>query len=41
MTDFLLVAWVSAMIEIRRFEWMFFMVRRLTPGEILRLVFSG
>jgi polysaccharide pyruvyl transferase WcaK-like protein len=33
MTDFLLVAWVSAMIELRRFRW--------TPGEQLKLLFAG
>jgi polysaccharide pyruvyl transferase WcaK-like protein len=41
MTDFLLVAWVSALIEIRRFEWMFGLGRRWTPGEKLRLLFAG
>ena len=30
MTDFLLVAWVSALIEIRRFGWMFGLGRRWT-----------
>jgi polysaccharide pyruvyl transferase WcaK-like protein len=41
MTDFLLVAWVSALIEIRRFGWMFGLGRRWTPGEKLRLFFAG
>jgi polysaccharide pyruvyl transferase WcaK-like protein len=41
MTDFLLVAWVSALIEIRRFGWMFGRGRRWTRGEKLRLLFAG
>jgi len=41
MTDFLLVAWMSALIEIRRFGWMFGLGRRWTPGEPLRLYFAG
>ena len=41
MTDFLLVAWVSALIEIRRFSWMFGLGHRWTPGEKLRLLFAG
>jgi polysaccharide pyruvyl transferase WcaK-like protein len=41
MTDFLLVAWVSALIEIRRFGWMFGLGQRWTPGERLRLLFAG
>jgi polysaccharide pyruvyl transferase WcaK-like protein len=41
MTDFFLVAWVSALIEIRRFCWMFGLGRRWTPGEKLRLLFAG
>ena len=41
MTDFLLVAWVSALIEIRRFGWMFGLGRRWTPGETLKLLFAG
>ena len=41
MTDFLLIAWVSALIEIRRFGWMFGLGRRWTPGEKLRLFFAG
>jgi polysaccharide pyruvyl transferase WcaK-like protein len=41
MTDFLLVMWVSALIEMRRFGWMFGLGRRWTPGEKLRLLFAG
>src|SRR5664279_2389802 len=41
MTDFLLVAWVSAMIELRRYGWMFGLGKRWTPGERLRLLFAG
>jgi polysaccharide pyruvyl transferase WcaK-like protein len=41
MTDFLLVAWVSALIEIRRVGWMFGLGRRWEPGERLRLLFAG
>jgi polysaccharide pyruvyl transferase WcaK-like protein len=41
MTDFLLVAWVSALIEIRRFGWMFGRGRRWQRGEKLRLFFAG
>jgi polysaccharide pyruvyl transferase WcaK-like protein len=41
MTDFLLVAWVSAMIELRRFGWMFGLGQRWTPGEKLKLLFAG
>ena len=41
MTDFLLVAWVSALIEIRRIGWMFGLGRRWQPGEKLRLFFAG
>ena len=41
MTDFLLVAWVSALIELRRLGWMFGLGRRWTPGEKLRLLFAG
>jgi len=40
-TDFLLVAWVSALIEIRRVGWMFGLGRRWQPGEKLRLLFAG
>ncbi|MGC2233779.1 MAG: hypothetical protein WBA09_19935, partial [Candidatus Acidiferrum sp.] len=41
MTDFLLVAWVSALIEIRRLSWVFGLGKRWTPGERLRLLFAG
>lgn len=41
MTDFLLVAWVSALIEITRFGWMLGFGKRWTPGEKLRLLFAG
>jgi len=41
MTDFLLVAWVSALIEIRRLGWTFGLGRRWEPGEKLRLLFAG
>ena len=41
MTDFLLVAWVSALIEIRRFGWMLGLGKRWTPGEKLKLLFAG
>ena len=41
MTDFLLVTWVSALIEIRRFAWMFGLGHRWKPGEKLRLLFAG
>ena len=41
MTDFLLVAWVSALIEIRRFGWMLGLGERWTPGERLKLLFAG
>ena len=41
MTDFLLVAWVSALIEIRRFGWMFGLGKRWTPREKLKILFAG
>jgi polysaccharide pyruvyl transferase WcaK-like protein len=41
MTDFLLVAWVSALIEITRFGWMFGFGQRWTPQEKLKLLFAG
>ena len=41
MTDFLLVAWVSALIELRRIGWMFGLGRRWEPAEKLRLLFAG
>jgi polysaccharide pyruvyl transferase WcaK-like protein len=40
-TDLFLVAWVSALIEIRRFDWMFGMGERWAPGEKLKLLFAG
>ena len=41
MTDFLLVMWVSALIELRRFGWIFGLGRRWTPGEKLKVLFAG
>jgi polysaccharide pyruvyl transferase WcaK-like protein len=41
MTDFLLVAWVSALIEIRRFGWIFGLGKRWSTGEKLKLLFAG
>jgi polysaccharide pyruvyl transferase WcaK-like protein len=41
MTDFLLVMWVGAMIELRRFGWMFGLGKRWTPGEKLKVLFAG
>jgi polysaccharide pyruvyl transferase WcaK-like protein len=41
MTDFLLVMWVSALIELRRFGWVFGLGKRWTPGEKLKLLFAG
>jgi polysaccharide pyruvyl transferase WcaK-like protein len=41
MTDFLLVAWVSALIELRRIGWTFGLGKRWKPGEPLRLLFAG
>jgi polysaccharide pyruvyl transferase WcaK-like protein len=41
MTDFLLVMWVSTMIELRRFGWVFGLGKRWTPGEKLKLLFAG
>lgn len=41
MTDFLLVAWVSALIELRRFGWMFGLGKRWAAGEKLKLLFAG
>jgi polysaccharide pyruvyl transferase WcaK-like protein len=41
MTDFLLVAWVSALIEFTRFRWMFGRGTRWTPQEKLKLLFAG
>ena len=41
MTDLLLVLWVSGLIELRRFGWMFGLGKRWTPGEKLKLLFAG
>ncbi|HZC66383.1 MAG TPA: polysaccharide pyruvyl transferase family protein [Candidatus Dormibacteraeota bacterium] len=41
MTDFLLVAWVSALIEITRLGWTFGLGKRWRRGEKLRLLFAG
>lgn len=41
MTDFLLVAWVSALIELRCFAWKFGIGKRWTPGDKLKLLFAG
>jgi len=41
MSDFLLIAWVSALIEIARFRWMFGLGQRWTPQEKLKLLFAG
>jgi polysaccharide pyruvyl transferase WcaK-like protein len=41
MTDLMLVAWVSALIELRRFGWMFGIGSRWTYGEKLKLLFAG
>jgi polysaccharide pyruvyl transferase WcaK-like protein len=40
-TDFLLVAWVSALIEFRRLGWTFGLGKRWTPTEKLKLLFAG
>lgn len=41
MTDFLLVAWVSALIELRRFGWMLGLGKPWSAGERLKLLFAG
>ena len=41
MTDFILVAWVSVLIEMARIGWMFGRGQRWTRGEKLRLLFAG
>src|ERR1700739_4411299 len=41
MTDFLLVMWVSTLIELRRIGWVFGLGKRWTPGEKLKLLFAG
>src|SRR5437899_4804484 len=41
MSDFLLVAWMSVLIELTRVQWMLGLGRSWTPGEKLRLLFAG
>jgi polysaccharide pyruvyl transferase WcaK-like protein len=41
MTDFLLVMWVSTLIELRRIGWVFGLGNRWSPGEKLKLLFAG
>ena len=41
MTDFLLVAWVSMLIELTRMQWMLGGGKKWTPGEKLKLLFAG
>ena len=41
MTDFFLVAWVSALIEMRRFGWMLGLGKPWSRGEKLKLLFAG
>ena len=41
MTDFLLVVWVSLLIEITRLKWMMGGGARWQPGEKLKLLFAG
>ena len=41
MTDFLLVAWVSMLIELTRMQWMLGRGKKWTPGEKLKLLFAG
>ncbi|HUL17214.1 MAG TPA: hypothetical protein VLV88_14550 [Terriglobales bacterium] len=41
MTDFLLVAWVSVLIELTRLQWMLGRGKKWAPGEPLRLLFAG
>ncbi len=41
MTDFLLVAWVSILIELTRLQWMLGGGQRWQSGEKLRLLFAG
>ncbi len=41
MTDFLLVVWVSLLIEISRLKWMMGGGTRWQPGEKLKLLFAG
>jgi polysaccharide pyruvyl transferase WcaK-like protein len=41
MTDFLLVAWVSILIELTRLQWMLGGGKGWQPGEKLKLLFAG
>lgn len=41
MTDFLLVAWVSALIELTRLQWMLGRGQKWEKGEKLKLLFAG
>jgi len=41
MTDFLLVAWVSMLIELTRMQWMLGGGKKWTPGGKLKLLFAG
>jgi len=41
MTDFLLVAWVSLLIELTRLQWMLGGGKKWAPGEQLKLLFAG
>jgi polysaccharide pyruvyl transferase WcaK-like protein len=41
MTDFLLVAWVSMLIELTRLQWTLGGGKKWTPGEKLKLLFAG
>jgi hypothetical protein len=41
MTDFILVAWVSALIGMARMKWMLGRGQRWKRGEKLRLLFAG
>jgi polysaccharide pyruvyl transferase WcaK-like protein len=41
MTDFLLVAWVSMLIELTRLQWMLGGGKKWTAGEKLKLLFAG
>ena len=41
MTDLLLVAWVSLLIELTRLQWMLGRGKKWTPGEKLKLLFAG
>ncbi len=41
MTDLILEAWVSGLIEVNKFQWMFGAGRPWQPGEKLKLLFAG